>query len=202
MKSDYRERAFQFLTEIYPYIKNCMNEVYTVKRMIHVYNRKHFRNVKVSNGSARIALITSDYVIKFEYDYEEVIRIGGCEDEVDFYEFVKQNHMEHLFAEVTPISYMGHKFYIMPRISGVGRYDDDYVQNFLDGKDLQFVEKYLYDMHSGNYGWKNGYPVIIDYALNVFFEQRRKRPYKKMNNITDDDEKSYYNSTKYTTESY
>ena len=189
MKSDYRDHAFKFLTEIYPYIENCMNEVYTVKRMIHMYNRKHSRNVQVSNGCSRIALITSDYVIKFEYDYEEVIRIGGCEDEVDFYEFVKQSHMEHLFAEITPISYMGHKFYIMPRIHGIGRYDDDYVQEFLDGEDLQFVENYLYDMHSGNYGWKNGNPVIIDYALNVFFEQRRERGYRKMNN-TDDEESS------------
>lgn len=198
MKSDYRERAFKFLMEIYPYIQNSMSEVYEVRRMVRMYNRKHSRNVQVSNGSARIALITSDYVIKFEYDYEEVIRIGGCEDEVDFYEFVKQNHMEHLFAEVTPVSYMGHKFYIMPRIGGVGRYDDDYVQEFLDGKDLQFVEDYLYDMHSMNYGWKNGNPVIIDYALNVFFEQRRERRYREMDN-TDDDEES---STKYTNESY
>ena len=173
MKSDYRERASHFLQEVYPYIDGFMCEPYLVIRRIRIFNHAKSRNVQVCNGCARIALITSDYVIKFDYDEDEVQRVGGCEDEVGFYGFIKKSHMEHLFAEITPVSYMNHKFYIMPRISGIGRYEDTHVEDFLNDKDLDFVHSYLYDMHSGNYGWKNGYPVIVDYALNVFFDKRR-----------------------------
>lgn len=168
MKSDYRERAFRFLQEVYPYINGFMYEPYLVARRVHIFNRTKSRNVQVCNGCARIALITSDYVVKFDYDEDEVQRIGGCEDEVNFYGFVKKNHMEHLFAEITPVSYMGHKFYIMPRISGIGRYEDTHVEDFLNDEDSIFVDSYLSDTHSENYGWKNGYPVIVDYALNAF----------------------------------
>lgn len=181
MKSDYRERAFHFLQEVYPYINGYMDEPYLVIRRIRIFNHAKSRNVQVRNGCARIALITSDYVIKFDYDEDEAQRIGGCEDEVDFYDFIKKNHMEHLFAEITPVSYMNHKFYIMPRISGIGRHEGRRIEYFLNTKDSMFVHSYLYDMHSGNYGWKNGYPIIVDYALNVLRENTNSTSYTPSN---------------------
>ena len=198
MKSDYRERAFRFIQEVYPYIDGFMYEPYLVTRRIRIFNHAKSRNVQVRNGCARIALITSDYVIKFDYDEDEVRRIGGCEDEVYFYGFVKKNHMEHLFAEITPVSYMGHKFYIMPRISGIGRYEDMHVEYFLNFEDSDFVHSYLSDMHSGNYGWKNGYPVIVDYALNELRENTNSAPsYSSFHTLSTSYHSSFYPQTSY-----
>ena len=72
---------------------------------------------------------------------------------------------QHLFAEVTPFVYKGHMFCIMPRINGIERYEGRYAEEFMDCEDAAFIREYMNDTHSGNYGWKNKYPIIIDYAF-------------------------------------
>jgi len=167
MKSDYKVRARHFLEEIWPYIENCGNEPYQYRQAMRKYNFHKSRHVLVGSGCVRVALVTSDYVIKFDYCPEEARRVGGCADEYKFYQFAKERGYGYLFAETTPYEFHGRMFYIMPRVDGIGRYEN-YIQDYLDESDRDFVEEYLYDMHEGNYGWKNGYPVIVDYACNVF----------------------------------
>lgn len=168
MKSDYKVRARHFLEEIWPYIENCGNEPYQYRIAMRKYNFHKSRHVLVGSGCVRVALVTSDYVIKFDYCPEEARRVGGCADEAKFYAFAKSKGFAHLFAESTPFIFHNRAFFIMPRIEGIGRYEDAYVQEFLNDDDRDFVDEYLYDMHDQNYGWKNGYPVIIDYACSVF----------------------------------
>ncbi len=167
MKSDYKVRAMRFLEEVWPYIEKCGNEPYQYRQAISLYNHRKSRHVTVGSGCVRVALITSDYVIKFDYCPEEAARVGGCADEAKFYQFAQERGFGYLFAETTPVEFHGRMFYIMPKIEGIGRYDC-YVQDYLDEVDRDFVEEYLYDLHEENYGWKDGYPVIVDYACSVF----------------------------------
>lgn len=188
MKSDYRLRAQKFVEQIFPYIQECESP-YAYKRAMHEFNLTYHRHVEVASGASRVALISSDYVIKLDYD-DGADSYGGCEDEVTFYNFAKEKGFDYLLAEITPFLYKQRTFYIMPRIEGIGQYEDAYVQDFLDERDLDFVENYLYDMHSGNFGWKNNYPIIVDYALNVFFDKRvqeRVRSFQETDTDTDID---------------
>ena len=130
MKSDYRVRATRFLRAILPYIEDVLMDIYEVEERVKDYNRDHSRKVEVVWGSARIALITSDYVVKFDYDPEEVDSIGGCMNEMELYAQAKAEGFAYLFAEITPFLYSGRMFFIMPRIRGIGsgnRYAEDYM---------------------------------------------------------------------------
>lgn len=165
MKSNYKMRAERFLKMIFPYIEAC-EYPYQYKRAMNHFNEEHSRKVIVRSGVSRVAIITSDYVIKFDYDMHEVKRVGGCQSEVDFYDFAKSEGFEYLFAEITPLEYCGRTFYIMPRIHGIGRKEYCYAEEFLHGEDEDFVRTYLYDLHDENYGWYHNRPIIVDYACN------------------------------------
>lgn len=166
MKSDYRVRARHFLETIYPLLDGHWGSPDMCRRILSAYNIRHSRRVLVNYGIARIALVTSDYVIKFDYDESEVERVGGCESEVEFYQFAKQEGFEYMFAEITPFEYMGRTFYIMPRINGIRRKAFCHAEEFFDGIERDFLDNYLNDLHDENYGWFNGSPVIFDYAYN------------------------------------
>lgn len=166
MKSDYRVRARRFLETIYPLLDGCWGSPNECRRIMYQYNRQKSRKVIVCNGISRIAIITSDYVIKFDYNEYEVIRVGGCESEVKFYQFAKKEGFGYMFAEITPFEYMGRTFYIMPRINGIGRKEYCYAEEFFEGEERDFLDRYLHDLHDENYGWFNHTPVIFDYACN------------------------------------
>ena len=166
MKSDYRVRARHFLETIYPLLDGYWHSPNMCRHILNAYNIRHSRNILVGAGVARIAIVTSDYVIKFDYDKSEVERVGGCESEVKFYQFAKQEGFEYMFAEITPFEYMGRTFYIMPRINGIMRKEYCYAEEFFDGVERDFLDYYLNDLHDENYGWFNGSPVIFDYACN------------------------------------
>jgi hypothetical protein len=165
MKSNYKIRAMRFIEQIFPYIENCGEYVNDYRKAVNRFNHTRSRRVILAHGISRVAFITSDYVVKMDYDPYEIERVGGGESEEKFYAFAKMHGFSYLFAEVTSYTYHGKTFYIMPRIGGIGKYEDD-VYWFLTSVDRDFVEDYLYDMHNLNYGWKDGYPVIIDYACN------------------------------------
>lgn len=167
MKSDYRVRARHFMEVLWDYIEDCHN-FWDYKQAITRFNREKNRKVKFSHGVARIALITSDYVIKFDYDLSEVARVGGCEDEVQFYAFAQDMGFGYLFAEITPFYFHGRMFYIMPRVEGIGRYKNCWVDRFLESDEYEFCSNYLEDLHDDNYGWYKNHPIIIDYACNQF----------------------------------
>ena len=160
-KTDYTTRAMKFIAQIAPYVEKCYDES-TYKMAVARYNRDHHRKVRVASGLTRVALITSDYVIKFNYG-EFVTCYGGCEQEMDVYAQAEYDGFEYLFAKITKIIYQGKNYYIMPRIYGVGRTEYD-VYEYLNEDESDWLDEHVRDLHNYNYGWKNGHPVIIDYA--------------------------------------
>ena len=167
MKSDYRARAMRFLHSIYPYIEDYLRDVDAIEYAVNTYNYKHSRKVEMRYGSARIALITSDYVIKWDYDDENVTDIGGCEKEWEIYCNAQKDGMEYLLAECTLIDYNGTIFEIMPRIRAIGPSHHKtgicYMISCIEEEWLRKVGL-LYDLHDWNWGIMHNKPVIIDYA--------------------------------------
>ena len=166
MKSDYRVRAMNFLRSIFPYIDGYMWDVSEVEYQVEKYNYDKSRHVSVCCGSARIALVTSDYVIKWDYDTDCVEDIGGCDDEYRAYQEAKRAGYEYLLAEVTPIEYRGFSFVIMPRIDKVGMdYNGGEIRYYLTEQEYKWVTEFDKDIHSYNWGIRNGKACLIDYAF-------------------------------------
>lgn len=165
MRNNYKIRAMRFVEQFFPYIENCDEWVENYRKAVEKFNYTKSRKVIFAHGCSRVAFLTSDYVVKMDYNPYEVKEVGGGESEELFYAFAKERGFERLFAEITSFSYRNKVFYIMPRIDGIGKYEDD-IYWYLNSEDRNFVEDYLYDMHNLNYGWKNGYPIIVDYACN------------------------------------
>ena len=115
---NYVERAKDFIAEIFPYIGGW-NDPWNLVNDIDDFNKQNSRKVIMKHGIARIALITSDYVVKYDFDKEEVAEVGGCEAEVELYAEAVKDGFAYLFAEITPYYYHGRNFYIMPRIRGI-----------------------------------------------------------------------------------
>lgn len=166
MKSDYRIRAKKFLKSIFPYIDGYMWDVSEVEYQADKYNCDKNRHVSVCCGSARIALITSDYVIKWDYDNDCVEEIGGCDDEYCAYQEAKREGYEYLLAEVTPVEYQGISFIIMPRIDNVGMtYNGGEIRKYLTEQEYKWVINFDKDIHSYNWGIRNSKACLIDYAM-------------------------------------
>lgn len=163
---NYEERAKDFIAEVYPYIHNIICDREAVFDAIDEFNNSHNRKVIVKHGIARIALITSDYVVKFDYDSWEVDGVGGGESEVKFYKLAEQEGYAYLFAKVTRYRHEGVTFYIMPRVRGI-RSGHGYAQNYMTNNERYWCESHrLSDLHSYNYGFRNGKVCIVDYACN------------------------------------
>lgn len=172
MKRDYTVRAQHFLEQLWPYICDCGNDYWKYYNAIQAYNYHKSRRVYVCHGASRISIITSDYVIKFDYNEGQAKFTGGCMEEVKFYQFAKEEGYSHLLAPATPFLFHDRFFIIMPRIYNVGS-SNDYIHFYLNDDDRDFVGAYLYDMHEENFGWKDGYPVIVDYACNFFLNEKK-----------------------------
>ena len=166
MKSDYRVRAMNFLRSIFPYIEGYMWCVSEVEERVDEYNRDRSRHVEVACGSARIALITSDYVIKWDYDEDCVSDIGGCDDERRAYEAAIKDGYAYLLAEITMVDFRGYRFGIMPRIRNVGPdYHGGDIKEYLTYDEYAWLSEFDKDIHHYNWGIRHGKPCVIDYAL-------------------------------------
>ena len=166
---NYIERAKDFIEQVYPYIAICRNP-WDARNRIEMFNADFDRKVAVSSGLSRIALITSDYVVKFDYDPDEVACIGGCESEMELYATAKREGFAYLFAEITAFSYNGRCFYIMPRIRGIGS-GRHYAENYMTPAEKDFCRRYrVTDLHTENYGFRKGHVCVIDYACHLSYE--------------------------------
>ena len=160
MKSNYIMRAKKFVPVVDEIIYNCPN----IELEINRYNVAHKRKVIFAHGLTRYAFITSDYVIKVDYDDSEIARFGGCEDELELYGQAKSDNMEYLFAEITKYEYNGHDYYIMPRIYGIGRTEEN-AEEYMTQEEMDWCDDHeLTDLHYLNYGWRNKHICIIDYS--------------------------------------
>lgn len=170
--TDYITRANRFIHEIAPFII-AADTVAKVIDCVAEYNERYHRAVQVAHGATRIALITSDYVVKFNYG-DGLCEFGGCEEEEEFYSYACEEGYGEYFAEITGTTVSGRKFWIMPRVRGVGRtwLCDKVIPRIV----YDWVIDHVYDLHMGNFGMLNGHAVIIDYALNTLNDpQLRER---------------------------
>lgn len=167
IKNDYRVRAEKFIHQIFPYIEKHMMGVYTsdVLSVVRKFNADKHRKVDFGWGCSRRVLITSDYVVKWDKSEEKAF-CGGCEDEYKAYLFVKETEFAYLFAEISRFEYCGHVFYVMPRVRNIRSRDCCSAQVYCTKEERAFLNKYFSDLHDENYGFKNGRPVIFDYAWN------------------------------------
>lgn len=163
MRNGYEVRAEKFIHKIFDYIWEC-EDIEGYEEAVRFFNRDYHRRVRVAHGLTRVVLITSDYVVKIDCgsNYDRMT-FGTCANEVDIYARAKEEGFEYLFAKPTEIEYQGMIFCVMPRISGIGKtnYDADWHMN---DRERDWVCDHVFDMHNGNYGWKDGHPVLIDYA--------------------------------------
>lgn len=166
MKRNYVERATTFVSEFFrgdiP-----MNDYFCVSERVDAFNNKYKRHVILRTGCVRMALITSDYVVKWDYDREKAKSLGGCENECKFYKKAEEDGMAHLFAKVTKVKKRGRCFYVMPRISRLAEDDWEisYLEDYLTQDEMDYLDEYVEDLHGGNWGLnKEGHAVVIDYA--------------------------------------
>ena len=169
MKSDYRIRAQKFLRQIFPYIADCLGDVTEVDTRVWEYAASHSRKIACMWGSARCALITSDYVIKWDYGDDDILYdIGGCEDEIRKYEFAVKEGYAYLLAEISRFEYGGHRFYIMPRIPNVG--SDCHtggIESYLSAEEYYWLTTFCDDLHDFNWGVRGNKACVIDYAYDT-----------------------------------
>ena len=164
---NYVERAKDFVKEIFPFIGEW-NDPYYVIDDVNEFNERHHRNVIMRHGIARIALITSDYVVKYDFDAEEVEQVGGGENEIELYAQAERDGFAYLFAKVTPFDYNGHRFYIMPRIRGINGDSWNHADYYMTEEENAWCDKHhLSDLHCNNYGFRNGKVCIVDYACRL-----------------------------------
>ena len=164
MKSSYVVRAREFANQIYPFICDCRT-VDQYAEAVDNFNILFHRHVKVFSGATRVVLVTSDYVLKM--DYGNRIRIfGGCESEKWAYQKVYNDGYARLFAPINSVMVKDRVFYIMPKVDRIGfdynGYDD--AMDVVSEEDADYLYENFHDLHYENYGWKDGLPVIVDYA--------------------------------------
>ena len=167
---NYELRAQDFIKAIFPYIVNANNDLYRISIGIDAYNTNFNRKVRMCHGIARVALIASDYVVKFDYNKEECAQYGGCKDEYEFYNLAESEGFGYLFAKTSKFSYKGHDFYIMPRINGIGKECNYFreADEFMTYEEVHWcISHKLADLHYKNYGFRNGKVCIIDYACQL-----------------------------------
>lgn len=163
--SSYEVRAQKFIRQIFDYIYAC-EELEEYEDAVDAYNYRYHRKVILDHGLTRVALITSDYVVKIDYSYANIQRFGGGMKEYNFYKMAEREGFGYLFAKITPYEYQGITFYIMPRVKGIMRYDEDANEYMTEAENDWCSEHELYDLHCRNYGWSNGHVLIFDYGAN------------------------------------
>ena len=162
----YEERAKDFIKEVVPFIQD-FESPFTTRKDIRTFNARFTRSVKVACGCARIALITSDYVVTWDYDEDEVESVGGSENEIALYAIAEQEGFAYLFSKITRYEYKGRKFYIMPRVRGINE-DNGRAWQYMTEVECKWCQDhYLTDLHCGNYGLTKQGVVIVDYGFQV-----------------------------------
>jgi hypothetical protein len=133
---------------------------YELGEAVAQFNNNKNRKVTLAFGVSRYALITSDYVIKF--DRKGGRWAGDCAGEYKKYQQAVKDGFAYLFAASTKVTYKHRNFYIMPRINGIG--SGKYWEN-LTFEEEHYIESVTSDMHWGNFGHYHKKPVIVDYAM-------------------------------------
>lgn len=180
MQNNYEVRAQKFIQQIFPFIEDIMEDFYEIEDAVDTFNETYHRKVSMRYGDARVALITSDYVVKFTYDYEAEEEIGGGENEIALYEQAVKDGFEYLFAKVSRYEYMGKYFYIMPKIDHIGERKNlwNHADDFMTPEEQNWCEDhFLIDLHSSNFGFRGGKVCIVDYAYIADHDENYEEEY-------------------------
>lgn len=163
MRNTYEVRAQKFIQRIATYLIGA-ETIEDFEWAVKAYNYTYNTRVRVTHGMTRVALITSDYVVKIDWNPESIAVFGGCEKEMSMYAEAEADGFAYLFAKITPFQYDGMTFYIMPLIHGIGRTVQD-AWDYMTVEESDWCSDHnLYDLHYLNYGWEKGHVVLIDYG--------------------------------------
>lgn len=167
MRNSYEVRAQKFIQQVASYIANCTDYCDLEEAMLNFMIDNPRRKVAVSHGMARMVLITSDYVVKMDYNQDWVDSVGGGEEEIEFYSLAEREGMAYLFAKVSRYEYNGKKYYIMPRVRGINSNGWCNAYCYMTREEEAWCKSHgLCDLHALNYGFKNGKVCIFDYACS------------------------------------
>ena len=164
MEINYEEQAKQLIQEIYPYVCDC-NDPEDYQEAIGYFNLQNHTHICFKYGSTRVVFITNNYVIKIDCGRPHDLRdFGTCAKEVAMYARARKDGFDYLFAKITRYFYKHMNFYIMPLINDVGTAEEN-ADYYMDDIEYTWImEQHLFDLHSMNFGWKNGHVCLIDYA--------------------------------------
>lgn len=171
IKTDYEVRAKAFIKEFAPYLKGIRvtrSNSYRIYDAVRRFNVDKKRNVKVASGASRIALITSDYVVKLDFG---TTWAGNSKTEMLGYQQAQKDGYEYLLAKISPYKCCNRSFFIMPRARvaetltwrGQKRLWDKLTED-----ERRYIHDNFEDLHENNWGSLNGKLILIDYAWNNF----------------------------------
>ena len=168
MRTNYEVRAEKFARQLSRMFYGCVYRI-DFEKAIRDYNRTHSRKIRYDYGVSRIAIIRSDYVIKF--DFKPVGRwadgrAGNCMVEEEVYKKAVRDGMEYLLAKTTVLHLNGFTCSIMPRINHVEDEDRNW-WNYCTNDEFRWLRSNLHDLHCGNVGYRNRKVCVIDYAFAV-----------------------------------
>lgn len=171
IKTDYEVRAKAFIKEFAPYLKGIRvtrSNSYRIYDAVRRFNVDKKRNVKVASGASRIALITSDYVVKLDFG---TTWAGNSKTEMLGYQQAQKDGYEYLLAKISLYKCCNRSFFIMPRARvaetltwrGQKRLWDKLTED-----ERRYIHDNFEDLHENNWGSLNGKLILIDYAWNNF----------------------------------
>ena len=171
IKTDYEVRAKAFIKEFAPYLKGIRvtrSNSYKIYDAVRRFNVDKKRNVKVASGASRIALITSDYVVKLDFG---TTWAGNSKTEMLGYQQAQKDGYEYLLAKISLYKCCNRSFFIMPRARvaetltwrGQKRLWDKLTED-----ERRYIHDNFEDLHENNWGSLNGKLILIDYAWNNF----------------------------------
>ena len=171
IKTDYEVRAKAFIKEFAPYLKGIRvtrSNSYRIYDAVRRFNVDKKRNVKVASGASRIALITSDYVVKLDFG---TTWAGNSKTEMLGYQQAQKDGYEYLLAKISLYKCCNRSFFIMPRARvaetltwrGQKRLWDKLTED-----ERSYIRDNFEDLHENNWGSLNGKLILIDYAWNNF----------------------------------
>lgn len=165
MKETYRMHAYHYITSLYNFVTNWFDTDNINDAVDKVFWHTG-KQAKVEHGSARIAVIGSDFVIKWDYNEDSTKEIGGCEDEFRIYKWSLSTGFSHLLAPCYRIIYRKRYFYIMPFIHNIGLAEHGWkdVRDFCSKQEGDWLFNNIGDLHSWNWGIEDNKIVVIDYA--------------------------------------
>ena len=95
MKKSYINRAQKFIKDLFPFIED-FSTLSEIKYAVQRFNEIKHRKVEVMSGSVRVVFITSDYVVKMNYDDENAEYWGGNCEEANMYQRMEQCFLQIL----------------------------------------------------------------------------------------------------------